>query len=261
MREDIPVGVYHIIADFGQSRGTNTATILPNESAYARKYGRTILMRYNILNDPSLFAARLDNYQAVVEPRQAGDLTAQGGFYRTLWHEIGHYLGVDRTEDGRELGVALEASANKLEELKADLVSLFLVEALRDRGYYTQDAARGVYADGVRRVLLKNKPGMSQTYSVMQLMQFNYYLEKGLFEYNGESNRIVINYDIYHDVVGSMLAAVLDLQQRGDKEAADAFIRKYLAWEDTPHAALAESMKKAEKYRYAMVRYAVLEEQ
>ena len=32
VREDIPVGVYDVIADFGQARGANTATILPNEA-------------------------------------------------------------------------------------------------------------------------------------------------------------------------------------------------------------------------------------
>jgi hypothetical protein len=42
VREDIPVGVYDVVADFGQSRGGNTATILPNESYLARRYGRTI---------------------------------------------------------------------------------------------------------------------------------------------------------------------------------------------------------------------------
>ena len=36
IREDIPVGVYEVIADFGQARGTNTATILPNDALFAR---------------------------------------------------------------------------------------------------------------------------------------------------------------------------------------------------------------------------------
>ena len=143
--------------------------------------------------------------------------------------------------------------------LKADLVSLFLVETLRERGYYSDEAAASVYADGVRRVLLKNKPAMTQTYTVMQLMQFNYYLEKGLFEYNHKNNRLVIRPQKYHQTVAAMLAEVLALQQDGDKAAADAFIKKYFVWDDVPHAALAESMKAAEKYRYAVVRYAVLE--
>jgi hypothetical protein len=260
VREDIPVGVYHIIADFGQSRGTNTATILPNESEYARKYGRIILMRYNVLKNPDLFEARLSKYQAAVAQRHAIDLTPDGVFYRTLWHEIGHYLGVDRTKDGRELGEALEESSSKLEELKADLVALYLAKALRERGYYSDAAAKGVYADGIRRVLLKNKPARTQTYPVMQLMQFNYYLEKGLFVFDEENAELGIRYDEYHGTVTSMLAEVLRLQQDGDKEAADAFIDKYAVWKEDVHGVLADKMKRAERYRYAIVRYAALED-
>ena len=55
IREDIPVGVYDVIADFGQSRGGNTASILPNEALFARRYGRTILLRANIMRSPEIF--------------------------------------------------------------------------------------------------------------------------------------------------------------------------------------------------------------
>ena len=55
VREDIPVGVYDVVADFGQARGANTATILPNESYLARRYGRTILLRANIMREPNIF--------------------------------------------------------------------------------------------------------------------------------------------------------------------------------------------------------------
>ena len=44
VREDIPIGVYEVIADYGQARGTNTATILPNDALFSRRYGRTILL-------------------------------------------------------------------------------------------------------------------------------------------------------------------------------------------------------------------------
>ena len=40
--EDIPVGVYDVIADFGQARGGNTATNLPNEPYLADRYGSII---------------------------------------------------------------------------------------------------------------------------------------------------------------------------------------------------------------------------
>jgi len=137
VREDIPVGVYDVVADFGQARGGNTATILPNESYLARRYGRTILLRANIMREPNIFASTSRSFAAAVGEEQARGLTNEGNFYRTLWHEVGHYLGVDRTKNGRDLDEALQDDANTLEEMKADLVSLFVAEALRKQGYYS----------------------------------------------------------------------------------------------------------------------------
>src|SRR6185503_497548 len=78
VREDIPVGVYDVIADFGQARGGNTATILPNESYLARRYGRTILLRANIMRDPNIFQSTSGTLTAAVGPEQAKDLTTEG---------------------------------------------------------------------------------------------------------------------------------------------------------------------------------------
>lgn len=259
VRDDIPVGVYNIIADFGQSRGTNTATILPNESEYARKYGRTILLRSNIMRQSELFEIRRAAFNAAVREEFAGDLEIDGGFYRTLWHEIGHYLGPDRTRDGRDLDDALQTLSSVYEELKADLVSLFLAQQLEENGYYNAAKRRAVYASGVRRVLLKSKPQRSQPYQTMELMQFNYYLENGLLEFDESSKRLVIHYDRYHDVVTAMLGEVLALQYAGDTGAAESFVERHTAWDDAVHGRLAKSMKETEKYRYAYVTYGVLE--
>ena len=98
MREDIPVGVYDVVADFGQSRGGNTATILPNESYLARRYGRTILLRANIMRDQNIFEGMSRTLAAALGEQQAKELTPDGNFYRTLWHEVGHYLGVDQNK-------------------------------------------------------------------------------------------------------------------------------------------------------------------
>ncbi|MFN2517371.1 MAG: zincin-like metallopeptidase domain-containing protein, partial [Pyrinomonadaceae bacterium] len=83
-----------------------------------------------------------------IGPEQAKDLTNEGNFYRTLWHEVGHYLGVDRTKDNRDLDEALQENASVMEEMKADLVSLFVAEALRKQGYYKDAQLKSVYAGG-----------------------------------------------------------------------------------------------------------------
>jgi hypothetical protein len=258
IREDIPVGVYDVIADFGQARGGNTATILPNESYLARRYGRTILLRANIMRDPNIFEGTSRTFAAAVGEEQARELTSDGNFYRTLWHEVGHYLGVDRTKDGRDLDEALQDNSNALEEMKADLVSLFVAEALQKQGYYNDVQLRSVYAGGILRVLQNNKPRRDQPYNTMQLMQWNFFLENGLLSF--VDGKLKINYDKYHDVVGKLLAKVLDVQYQGDKAASDRFMEQYTKWDENLHGVVAKNIRDQQRYRFRLFKYAALGE-
>ena len=258
IREDIPVGVYDVIADFGQARGGNTATILPNESYLARRYGRTILLRANIMREPTIFESTERRWEAALAPVHKSDLTPEGDFYRTLWHEVGHYLGVDRTKDGRDLDQALQDDASALEEMKADLVSLFVAEALHKQHYYTDGQLRSVYAGGILRVLQNNKPRRDQPYNTMELMQWNFFLENGLLTY--EDGKLRIHYDKYHSVVGKMLQKVFEVQYAGDKAAADRFIDQYAVWKDDLHGVIAKNIRDAQRYRFRLFKYAALGE-
>jgi hypothetical protein len=260
VRTDIPVGAYNVIADFGQARGTNTATILPNEPDIVRKYGRTILLRNNIIANPAIFEMRKTSFDAAVAEEFHEDYDGKGDFFRTLWHEIGHYLGPDATLTGEALDTALEEDSSILEELKADLVSLYVSKALFKKGYYNTPRLRAVQTAGVRRVLLKNEPRKGQVYETMELMQMNYFLEKGLLAYDHKSGKISIRYDIYHETVEAMLRETLSLQQAGDKKTADDFIAKYSVWKKDLHERIARATKNSETYRYVLVRYAALGE-
>jgi len=259
VREGIPVGVYHVIADFGQARGTNTATILPNDADHARKYGRTILMRYNVLTHPELFALTQARFRAAVAPAHYDDLTLDAGFERTLWHEIGHYLGVDRTADGRVLDEALEQYSDLLEEMKSDLVSLFAARALKEAGYYSEEGLRSVYASGVRRVVQEVRPRREQPYQTMQLMQWNFFMEHGLLRFDAATGELHIDYARYHEVVTALLREVLAVQSSGDPQRAAAFVERWGQWRDDLHEVVAERLREALRYRFRLVRYGVLD--
>ena len=260
VRDDIPVGVYDIVADFGQSRGTNTATILPNEAYLARRYGRTILLRSNIMRSPEIFGGTQTAWSAAVEPEFADDITADSQFNRTLWHEIGHYLGVDRTRDGRDLDEALGADGNLIEEMKSDLVSLFAGEELVRNGYFTAPQLQSHYASGILRTLQNVQPRREQPYQTMQLMQFNWFLDKGVLRFNPESGRLAIDYGRYRPAVEGLLREVLAVQDAGDPKRSDAFVKRWSAWDPKLHGRIAEAMRAQQKYRYRIVTYAALGE-
>ncbi|HET9949182.1 MAG TPA: hypothetical protein VFQ22_09695 [Longimicrobiales bacterium] len=257
VRSRIPVGVYRVIADFGQARGTNTATILPNDPDHARKYGRTILLRYNIMTEPTLFESSRARFCAAVAERHCADLTMEGNFQRTLWHEIGHYLGVDRTADGRTLDEALSSVANLYEEMKADLVSLFAAGQLHERGFYSDDELRSFYAGGILRVLQSGEPRRDQPYQTMQLMQWNWFMDQGLLTL--EDGRLVIDYDRYPEAVESLLREVLAIQSAGDFARAEAFVERWTAWDPAVHGVVAGAVAAAPGGGITLVRYEALD--
>ena len=259
VREDIPVGVYQVIADFGQARGTNTATILPNDALFSRRYGRVILMRGNVLTHPDLFAIADRQWRAAMAAPFDDQLEPEGGLYRTLWHEIGHYLGVDRTADGRPLDQALQGWADALEEMKSDLVSLFAHHRFRASGTVSPERLRAVQASGILRTLQNNRPRPDQPYQTMQLAQFNYFLDRGLLAVDDEG-LLLLRPDRYEATVTELLREVLAIQAAGDPERAKAFFGRWTAWTPEVHEPLAARLREAEGPRFRLVRYAALGE-
>ncbi len=252
--------MYDVIADFGQARGANTASILTNESEMARRYGRTILIRRNILEHPEIINNIVKPYLGVLDSASAAQFRPEGRFYYTLWHEIGHYLGVDRDKEGRELDSVLLDASSLLEEMKADLVSLYVAKNLRERGYYDEQKLRAVYAAGIARVLQVVRPRRVQPYPTMQLMQWNYFMEKGLLSFDRQKIVLRVNGERFHDTVAALLREVLAIQYAGDKATAEQFIQKYSQWDKNIHEAIAEKIKKNQRYRFSLVRYAALGE-
>jgi hypothetical protein len=191
----------------------------------------------------------------VVETRYRDHLTSDGTFNRTLWHEVGHYLGVSVTADGRDLGEAFSDKADLLEELKSDLVSLFAAPSLLESGYLDEAGLRAQYADGIRRTLQIVQPRAEQPYQNMQLMQFNYFMELGLLERDAGSGLLVINYDRYHQVVTQMLGEVLQILYSGDYDLASEFVSRWNYWDEKLHGQLATLMQASGIYRRTMVCY------
>ena len=256
--DDIPVGVYDVLADFGQSRGANPASILPNEGYLTTQYGRTIIVRGNILSNSDAFAEKKIAFAAVTDPVHHGDLSPDGYLYHVFWHEVGHYLGPVDTADGRPVPDALGQALNPLEEMKSDLISLYAVPYLLKTGLYDARTAQSIYATGIRRVLLKNRPRRDQDYGTMMLIQFNWFIEHGLLSFDVENRTLKIDYAKYHEVVEDLLAKVLTLQSAGSESEAEQFIERYTYWDDSVNGIIAARMREAEKYRFTLVTYETL---
>ena len=208
--------------------------------------------------NPDLFKDKTEVFQAAVTKQHANDLTLDGPFYRTLWHEVGHYLAVDKTSDGRDLNEALSPWGSHYEEMKADLVSAFTSTHLNKTGVMDDAVYRSVQAAAVLRVLQKNQPRPDQPYQTMQLMQMNYFLEYGFLSFDETSARLEIHYDQFDQTTTRMLEDVLRTQQEGNSRQASDFIKKYTTWTPELHERLAQRLRDSSRYRYLMVNYKAL---
>ncbi|MGF1466827.1 MAG: NUDIX hydrolase [Sandaracinaceae bacterium] len=258
VRRRIPIGLYDVVADFGQARGANTATVLPNEERIVRRYGRTVLLRRNVIQHPARMAIQRRRFAAVMAPAHLSDLTPTGELLRTALHELGHDLGPRTTVTATPVSLAMGPLHNTLEELKADLIALWLGARLRRLGVLSAAEARQVQASGVLRVLLSRAPERREAYGTMELMQQRFFLAQGLLD-RDDDGRVHVRQRRMEATVEAMLAEVLAVQRGGDRAAAEALIDRWAVWDDEVQGELARRLAPASPRRI-FVRYAILDD-
>jgi hypothetical protein len=109
-------------------------------------------------------------------------------------------------------------------------------------------------------MLQNNRPRRDQPYNTMQLIQWNWFLDKGVLRFDPASRTLAINYARYPAAVESLLGEVLALQHVGDKAAADRFIDRWTTWDDSLHGAVAKNIRDQQRWRFRIFRYGALKE-
>ncbi len=200
VRTDIPAASYDVLAAFGQGQST-AAEILPNDPDLMRKYGRKILVRRNLYTSPESLARARARWEAALERDFHGDLSPEGRYQQVVWHEIGHYLGPEIDREGRSIEDQLEDDAAPVEELKAELISQYAAHRLQDLGHLSAEDVRGIAAGGILASLRPVRPIRSQPYPTLWLMEFNFFLDRGLLIY--EDGKVGVRWERHDETEGA----------------------------------------------------------
>jgi hypothetical protein len=110
------------------------------------------------------------------------------------------------------------------------------------------------------RTLQNNRPRRDQAYNTMQLMQFNWFLDKKVLRFDAGSGRLSIDYARYHPAVEGLLREVIAIQDAGDPARSDAFIKRWSSWDEALHGRIAKAMRDQQRYRYRLFTYGPLGE-
>ncbi|MCA9677637.1 MAG: hypothetical protein H6709_11645 [Kofleriaceae bacterium] len=267
-----------IIVNAGDDRDPLSATVgqsLPNWGPVASEgRGRTVAMS-NLYTDPDSLAARRAGAESLLDAASATayDDSAGPGLLSTVLHEATHNLGP--TNEYRLKGKTSDqllggTVASIFEELKAQTGALFLIDFLRGKGAIDDTMAARTYVDSLVWAFGQTSQGTHtasgerKAYPSLAVIQLGFLMDHGALRWdpaataaNGkDTGAFTIVTDKLVPAIDEMMKVVGGIKARGDREAAEALLTRYVDGDLVPQAVIAERMLRAPKtsFVYAVER-------
>jgi hypothetical protein len=161
---------------------------------------------------------------------EAAIASADGYLASTMMHEISHGLGpaFARTGGGRrDIREAIGPTYSALEEAKADVVGLYGLKWLVDRGDLPKDKLNGYYASEVAGIFRTVRFGVAEAHGRAEIMEFNFYAERGAIARDAASGRYAIEFARMPEAVAALAKELLEQEATGDRARVEAWFAKY----------------------------------
>ena len=228
---DADLGAYDVVFVAGEANaGSKTIAInLPNDEAVQLEKGSRRLQLKNVMR--AKFDRILVPMAELVLPEDQRDLvTFEAFFGNTMFHEVAHGLGIKNTISGAgTVREALQDRASALEEGKADVLGLYMVQQLIGRGEWTEASLEEHYVTFVASIFRSIRFGASSAHGRANLVRFNVFREMGAIA--PEETPAGTVWRVVPERMGAAVEAlarrILTLQGDGDYDAVDAFVRQY----------------------------------
>ena len=157
----------------------------------------------------------------------------------TVGHENGHSLGPKSGTEG------LGKYKSIIEENKADMISLAMLDVLTEAGMYTPEQRREIIVTYAADNMMTSKPTMSQAHRVRSVMQNYFFIKEGAITISPEGV-LDINIDKMVPTARKMLEEIIEVQLSGDFASGEKYVNDYFVW--TPEMeTMAENIKKVSK--------------
>ena len=221
----VDVDLVAVTGDVGAWRGGITlAENLPNDDKLSLTIGggrRNVYHRQiRAVSDWEKLQKRLD---ATLEKELHQFYENEADHWFTIGHENAHSLG---PKEGTE---ALGKYKSIIEENKADMVSLAMLDILTEQGMYTDFQKKQIVTTFIADNFLKAKPNLSQAHRVRSVMQGKYLLENDVISIDNEGI-IHINYEKVIPTARKMLEEIIRVQLSKDFSVGEKFVLDNFVW-------------------------------
>ena len=157
---------------------------------------------------------------------QRKHITFNAFFSNTMFHEVAHGLGIKNTiTDKGTVRDALRENSSALEEGKADILGLYMIDTLLDSGELTEGERMDYYVTFMSSIFRSVRFGASSAHGKANMIRFNFFKEREAFT-RGDNGLYRINPDQLKKAATELTQVLLKLQGEGDYTAAAKFIEK-----------------------------------
>jgi len=201
--------------------GAKTIAInLPNDEQVQLKKGTRRLQLENVMR------AKFDKILVpiagvlIAEDQQA-NITFDAFFEGVMFHEVAHGLGIKNTIDGKStVTQALKEYASSFEEGKADVLGLYLITALSEKGELDKAKLKDDYVTFLAGILRSVRFGAGDAHGKANMVRFHFFEQQGAFSRDPATGRYRVDFDKMQVAMNALSEKLLTIQGDGDYAAA-----------------------------------------
>lgn len=231
------MNVYNVVYYAGDcNAGSKTIAInLPNDDRVQAQKGARRLQLANAQH------AKFDKImmpigELIMEPAQQQYLKFDAFFWNVTFHEVAHGLGIKQTINGKgSVDEAMKNEKSTWEEAKADILGLFLVNTLIEKGEITNITPEDAITTYIVGILRSVRFGAGEAHGKANMMCYNFFEDEGAFTRNADGT-YHIDFEKAKSAIYNWGALILKTQGEGDYE----FASKYTA----EHASVSDELQK-----------------
>ena len=177
--------------------------------------------------------------EATLNPELHKYYNDEADHWFTVGHENGHSLGPKSGTEG------LGKYKSIIEENKADMISLAMLDILTEAGMYTPEQREQIIVTYAADNMMMSKPTLSQAHRVRSVMQNYYFIKEGAIEISADGI-LNVNIDKMVPTARKMLEEIIQVQMKGDFSKGEKYVMDNFVW--TPEMEkMAENIKKVSK--------------
>lgn len=214
---DADLNAYQVVYYGGNANvgGKTIAINLPNDEEVQLAKGTRRLQLENVMK-AKFDAILVPIANELIARDQLKHVTFDAFFEDVMFHEVAHGLGIKKTLDGKgTVDEALKEYASSFEEGKADILGLYMIDALSRQGELDESKLMDGYVTFLAGILRSVRFGASDAHGKANMVRFNFFAERGAFTRDADG-RYRVDFDRMREAMNALSAKLLTVQGDGD---------------------------------------------